>query len=144
MYSWSTDGITNSMDTSLSKLRENDKGQGSLACCSPWGYKELDTTEQLNNNNKHLGIKLVTFPALLWLESESNYSTIKNDGITDKNKHYHKSFLKILEETTQNRMQAQITGYLLNWFVTTWLVYIWSFPSHGFHFARTPEDSDTE
>ena len=23
--------------------------QGSLACCSPWGHKELDTTEQLNN-----------------------------------------------------------------------------------------------
>ena len=22
-------------------------GQGSLACCSPWGRKELDTTEQL-------------------------------------------------------------------------------------------------
>ena len=22
-------------------------GQGSLACCSPWGHKELDTTEQL-------------------------------------------------------------------------------------------------
>ena len=20
-------------------------GQGSLACCSPWGYKELDVTE---------------------------------------------------------------------------------------------------
>ena len=25
-------------------------GQGSLACCSPWGRKELDTTEQQNNN----------------------------------------------------------------------------------------------
>ena len=25
-------------------------GQGSLACCSPWGHKESDTTEQLNNN----------------------------------------------------------------------------------------------
>ena len=25
------------------------EGQGSLACCSPWGYKESDTTEQLNN-----------------------------------------------------------------------------------------------
>ena len=25
-----------------------DGGQGSLACCSPWGRKELDTTEQLN------------------------------------------------------------------------------------------------
>ena len=23
-------------------------GQGSLVCCSPWGCKELDTTEQLN------------------------------------------------------------------------------------------------
>ena len=26
-------------------------GQGSLACCSPWGCKESDTTEQLNSNN---------------------------------------------------------------------------------------------
>ena len=25
-------------------------GQGNLACCSPWGHKELDTTERLNNN----------------------------------------------------------------------------------------------
>ena len=23
-------------------------GQGSLVCCSPWGHKELDMTEQLN------------------------------------------------------------------------------------------------
>ena len=23
-------------------------GEGSLVCCSPWGHKELDTTEQLN------------------------------------------------------------------------------------------------
>ena len=28
-------------------LRTGD-GQGSLACCSPWGRKESDTTEQLN------------------------------------------------------------------------------------------------
>ena len=28
-------------------LRVSD-GQGSLACCSPQGHKELDTTEQLN------------------------------------------------------------------------------------------------
>ena len=26
-------------------------GQGSLACCSPWCCKELNTTEQLNNSN---------------------------------------------------------------------------------------------
>ena len=24
--------------------------QGSLVCCSPWGHKELDMTEQLNNS----------------------------------------------------------------------------------------------
>ena len=26
----------------------NGKRQGSQACCSPWGYKELDMTEQLH------------------------------------------------------------------------------------------------
>ena len=26
----------------------NGDGQGSLACCSPWGHKESDLTEQLN------------------------------------------------------------------------------------------------
>ena len=28
---------------------EDTEGQGSLACCSPWGCKESDTTKQLNN-----------------------------------------------------------------------------------------------
>ena len=27
------------------------EGQGSLACCSPWGHKESDMTDRLNNNN---------------------------------------------------------------------------------------------
>ena len=26
-------------------------GQGGLVCCSPWGHKELDTTEQLKTDN---------------------------------------------------------------------------------------------
>ena len=26
-------------------------GQGSLACCGPWGCKKLDMTQQLNSNN---------------------------------------------------------------------------------------------
>ena len=29
----------------------DDEGQGSLACCSPWGHKELDMTKGLNNSN---------------------------------------------------------------------------------------------
>ena len=28
----------------------DSEGQGSLVFCSPWGHKESDTTEQLNNN----------------------------------------------------------------------------------------------
>ena len=38
-------GITYSMDMSLSKLLGDCEGQGSLVCCSPWGHKESDTTE---------------------------------------------------------------------------------------------------
>ena len=37
-------GVTNSMDMSLSKLRELVR-TGRLACCSPWGHKESDMTE---------------------------------------------------------------------------------------------------
>ena len=29
----------------------DDEGKGSLDCCSPRVHKELDMTEQLNNNN---------------------------------------------------------------------------------------------
>ena len=29
------------------------EGQGSLACCSPWGCKESDMTERLKNNNSN-------------------------------------------------------------------------------------------
>ena len=42
------DGITDSMDMSLGKLREFGDGQGGLACCDSWGCKESDTTERLN------------------------------------------------------------------------------------------------
>ena len=30
----------------------DNEGLKSLACCSPWGCKELDTTERVNKNNK--------------------------------------------------------------------------------------------
>ena len=44
------DGITDPMDVSLSELREMEKDRE--VYCSPWGHKELDRTELLNNNNK--------------------------------------------------------------------------------------------
>ena len=35
----------------LEQALGDGEGQGSLACCSPQGCKELDMTEQLNNGN---------------------------------------------------------------------------------------------
>ena len=34
----------------LEQAPRDSEGQGSLACYSPWGHKELDMTERLNNN----------------------------------------------------------------------------------------------
>ena len=36
-----------------------DDGQGGLACCSPWGRKELDTTERLNSNTTYMWMVLL-------------------------------------------------------------------------------------
>ena len=35
----------------LERILGDSGGQGSLACCSCWGRKELDTTEWMNNSN---------------------------------------------------------------------------------------------
>jgi len=37
----------------------NGEGQGSLACCSPWGRKELDTTKQLNTKIRYFTVKFI-------------------------------------------------------------------------------------
>jgi len=40
-------------------------GQGSLVCSNPWGHKESDTTEQLNNDNV-IEYSVLEFPSLLF------------------------------------------------------------------------------
>ena len=45
------DSITDSMDMSFEQTLGDSEGQGSLACCSPWGCKERDMTWQLSNSH---------------------------------------------------------------------------------------------
>ena len=69
------DGITDSMDMSLSKVQEDSEVQGSLTYCSPWDCKESDMTWWLSNHNRrwvstlefnHLFFGFVLFISL-WL-----------------------------------------------------------------------------
>ena len=46
------DGITDSMDVGLTKIREMVQDRGGLECYSLWGLKESDPTEPLNNNGE--------------------------------------------------------------------------------------------
>ena len=48
------------------------EGQGSLACCSPWGLKESDTTEGLNDNKALLSWSQVSNSDILFVK-KGNY-----------------------------------------------------------------------
>ena len=50
------DGITDSMDMSWSKLQGMGERQGSLACSSPGGHSESDTTQPLNRTEQKVSL----------------------------------------------------------------------------------------
>ena len=47
----------------------DSQGQWSLVCRSPWGHKELDTTERLNSNNAHNTQSLQTAYGIIWFST---------------------------------------------------------------------------
>ena len=49
------------------------EGQGSLACCSPWGHKELDTTERMNNTGSLMSKDF-------WFNKQINLWIIQEDS----------------------------------------------------------------
>ena len=56
------------MDVSLSKLQEMVKDREACMLYSPWGCKESDTTEWLNNNNnvQRKISKIINWPLMQW------------------------------------------------------------------------------
>ena len=65
---------------------EDGEGQGGLVCCSPWGCKEVDMTEQLNNNNNNKTIaenspKLLFYLHLFKSLVLNNYVSITHESL---------------------------------------------------------------
>ena len=55
----------------LEQIPGDSEGERSLARCSPWGRKEWDTTQRLNNNRKIMISRKVT--------TEENLSEVKKE-----------------------------------------------------------------
>ena len=68
------------------------EGQGSLACCSPWGHKESDMTELLNNNNWN---KLGPDGQYKFYSVNVDYSKLKKEGPDVYMKHFTMKLLRM-------------------------------------------------
>ena len=91
-------------------------GQGSLVCCSPWGCKELDVTEELNNNNIYN--KIMQF-ATTWIGPEnillSEVSQPKNDKYYDI---FYKWNLKIIQKNIYTKQKESHVCRKQTWLAT--------------------------
>ena len=94
------DGITDSMDMGLGKLRGLVMDKGGLACCGSWGHKESDVTEWLNWTEYWSGLP---FPSLGHHPKLSCISCIGRQIL------YHSATWKAFKDAN---------GILLVWFVS--------------------------
>ena len=101
----------------------DSKGQGSVACCSPWGHKELDRTYQLNNNNNLIapiknGRRRRWHPTLVLLPGKSHgrRSLVgcspwgREESDTTERLHFHFS-LSCIGEGNGNPLQCSCLEY---------------------------------
>ena len=74
------DGITDSMDISLSKLQELLMDREAWHNCSPWGHKQLDMTEWLNWTERSVSyvLSILSFRTLKTVYSRDNFNKINN------------------------------------------------------------------
>ena len=64
--------------TEFEQTSGDSDGQGSLVCCSPWGRKELDMTERLNN------MADFSLPNALLAESSQSSSSVSLGSLAKK------------------------------------------------------------
>ena len=92
-------------------------GQGSLACCSPWGCKELDTTEQLNWTRDWTMATMTELILILKDWIKNNWSCIESRTIQFCSTHRMLSdclFLRISEILLLN-MEMATHSSILAW-----------------------------
>ena len=97
------DSITDLMDMSEQAAGVGE-GWGSLVCCSPWGHKELDTTEQLNNSsNSNQKNATASTP---WAQNTQKISIMNHNtrGI-------HNSYIVCLEAVSTRPLPVLSTWY---------------------------------
>ena len=83
-------------------------GQGGLACCSPWGHKEWDTTEQLNWTEKNISIEVF----------KKQYIYFRKSKIINK---VMKQVVMLYEPPHKTESQQQYRNLLL---IETWIYYL--------------------
>ena len=101
-------------------------GQESLACCSPWGRKELDTTEQLN---------WITSYPLGWLLFKSKHKTMENNKYQIlarmwKNWNFCALLVGIYNDATTVENTLRVPHKIKDRFA------IWSSNSHSYMYTR--------
>ena len=67
------DGITDSMGHEFEQAPGDSERQGSLACCNPWGHKELDMAYWLKDSNRGTGL----LDPITWLPDVSLWLCLK-------------------------------------------------------------------